>query len=71
VEHYALTVLKAEKSRLESELFEKEKFNESHFANKLAHEAKGSVQVYYMPLDLQKVRDRIAELSEAINFLMK
>ncbi|EIJ79154.1 hypothetical protein PB1_16394 [Bacillus methanolicus PB1] len=64
--NYALTVLKAEKARLEHELFESIKFNNSLFAHKKIVEY-GPENV--IAFNYQVIERQIAELKKAIKCL--
>lgn len=67
MEHYALTVLKMEKSRLEYVLFEMEKFNESVEPYKKLYE--NGENVYIAPFMVNRVREKLKEINEAIEWL--
>jgi hypothetical protein len=67
LEHYALTVLKAEKARLEYELFEIEKFNQSVLPHRMIWEA--SQDIYIHPAKINRIREKLKEINEAIQWM--
>jgi len=67
MEHYALIVLKAEKARLEHELFEIEKFNESVLPYKSLWEE--NKNIYIALFTVNQLKEKLKEINEAIEWM--
>lgn len=67
--NYSISVLKAEKSRLEYELFKINKFNDSAFAHEQYHYYAGTVTVFHSPQKVREIENKIRDLDEVIKYI--